>query len=211
MEVDFYLQDPAVPVICTKPVVYAYNAASNFKLTIKPHGGFTFTYPKSDGDWELKTNHDGSLTNVKTEKKYPYVFWEGEGKDLDIVVERKAVEGFLIKTDTCVSFLERTLAQIGFNAKESADFITWWGPQIIQKEYALLQFLQTESYSKTIAEIDVDPNPESVLRLYMYFMPLNSAEFDFKIVEPQFEKFERTGFTIVEWGGSVIQTSKLLN
>lgn len=210
MEVDFYLQDPAVPVICTKPVVYAYNAASTFKMTIKPHGGFTFTYPKSNGDWELKTNHDGSVSDVNTNKNYPYIFWEGEGKDLDIIVERNTVEGFLIKTDTCISFLENTLAKIGFNEKEAADFITWWGPQIVQKDYAFLQFLETERYATTIAEIDVAPNPESVLRVYMYLMPLNSDELNFKIVEPQFKKFERIGFTVVEWGGSVINRSETL-
>jgi len=167
IELNFYLADPKIPVVCTKPVIYAYNAASTFSVELIPPGGFTFTYPKYQDKWTMRTNSDGTLSDVNSGpngplcgKNYPYLFWEGEGKNLDFKIENNSLEGFIIKTDTCVSFLENILANFGLNEKEATDFITWWGPQLIKKDYALIQFLTTEQYGESIAEINISPEPD---------------------------------------------------
>jgi len=219
IEINFYLEDPGQIEVVFKPVIYAYNAASDLSISLKPIGGFTFTYPESDeGEWNLKTNEDGTLTDLNTEKNYPYIFWEGLGKNLDFKLKNNQLEGFLIKTDTCISFLENSLTKVGLNEKESTDFITFWGPKIIQKDFALIQFLTTEQYSESIAEISIFPTPDALLRLYMYFMPLDSPEIGLTIVPPnsgpfgqKTDTFSREGFTVVEWGGSIIEKRQIVN
>jgi hypothetical protein len=215
IEVNFYLRDPNAIEICSKPVIYAYNAPGNVQLSLKAHGGFTFTYPQYKDNWTFKTNPCGGITELNTGKDYPYLFWEGEGRGLDFVIDSghaaDMIEGYLVKTDTCISFLENVLAQIGLNSREAIDFITFWGPQMIKKEYALVQFLDNENYARLVAEISVSPQPLSLLRTYMFFMPLDSDEidFDFIVVEPDIAHFERKGFTVVEWGGTVLSESAI--
>ena len=56
--------------------------------------------------------------------------------------------------------------------------------------------------AKRIADLIIDPAPDSLLRVYMVAKPLDS----FTKIEPQvFDGFVRDGFTVVEWGGSIIQ------
>jgi hypothetical protein len=193
--------------VWAKPVIYAYNAPGQCKIAIQPKGSFTFTYPVAQGTWDITTNIGGTLTEAKTGKHYPYLFWEGLGKKVDFKVQKKSMEGYLIQTDTCINFLENILSSYGLNEKEAADFITFWAPKMIKEKYALVQFLSTEDYEKRIAEISVSPRPDSVLRLYMYFMPLHEPITGLEVIPPPIKSFTRTGFTIVEWGGSVIHQS----
>jgi len=209
VKVKIYLQAQVAFVF--KPVIYAYNATSTVAFSLKPQGEFTFTYPKSDGEWNIKTNDDGTLTDLSTMKNYPYIFWEGLNSNLEFNVTENKLEGFLIKTDTCILFLENTLTQYGLNEKESTDFITFWGPKIIQKDFALIQFLMTEQYGSSIAEISILPKPDALLRLYMYFMPLDSTELNVEIINPKIDAFNRVGFTVVEWGGSVLNQNQIIN
>ena len=54
-----------------------------------------------------------------------------------------------------------------------------------------------------MASLNVSPVPDTVIRVYMVFMPLNE---EVQIPEEQQlvwpSSVERTGFTVVEWGGS---------
>ena len=144
IKVKVYLQ--AQYGVAFKPVIYAYNALSCVSLQLKPVGELTYTYPTSNGNWSTKTNEDGTLTDLNTQKNYPYIFWEGLCPNLKFDLSENMLEGFLIKTDTCIQFLENTLALYGLNERELADFITFWGPRMIQKDFALIQFLSTERY-----------------------------------------------------------------
>jgi len=52
------------------------------------------------------------------------------------------------------------------------------------------------------AKLNITPTPDSLLRVFMAYVPLEEAV----DIEPQqLETFERKGFTVVEWGGSKIQ------
>jgi hypothetical protein len=57
-----------------------------------------------------------------------------------------------------------------------------------------------------IAPIKVNPLPDSQRRLFMLYTPLNSmAEVFLKITPQQLVPFNRTGLTLVEWGGAEIE------
>ncbi|MHB8127386.1 MAG: hypothetical protein ACYDEX_00105 [Mobilitalea sp.] len=60
---------------------------------------------------------------------------------------------------------------------------------------------QTTTYTEN-AKLTVNPVPDSILRIYMVFQPLDEFV---EIVEQPLTQFERTGFALVEWGGSIIK------
>ena len=65
--------------------------------------------------------------------------------------------------------------------------------------YNLISF-QSEVYTDN-AELTISPEPDSVLRVFMAWQPLEEK---IEIEEQELQSFERTGFTVVEWGGTGI-------
>ena len=64
--------------------------------------------------------------------------------------------------------------------------------------YNLIHF-STDEYEE-MAVLDIQPKPETVIRVMMVFQPLKSTV---SIPKQNLEelKQERKGFTVVEWGG----------
>jgi len=65
--------------------------------------------------------------------------------------------------------------------------------------YNLITF-QEEAYTQT-AELVISPAPDSFLRVFMVFVPLDQP---IDVEEQVLSSFERTGFTVVEWGGCAL-------
>ncbi|MBR5798015.1 MAG: hypothetical protein IKY29_03575, partial [Clostridia bacterium] len=85
--------------------------------------------------------------------------------------------------------------------REANEFIVYWLPQMQNNPYNVISF-QTAAYTDG-AVLEITPAPDSLLRVFMAYYPTDT-EVD---IQPQtFEGFERSGFTVVEWGGA--QTSK---
>lgn len=68
-----------------------------------------------------------------------------------------------------------------------------------ENAYNLITF-QQEAYTET-AQLDILPKPDSVLRVFMAFKPLEAPV---QIEAPEIMPFERIGFTVVEWGGAAL-------
>ena len=69
-----------------------------------------------------------------------------------------------------------------------------------RNEYNLISF-QSDKYTDT-AKLKITPEPDSMLRVFMTYTSLEDAV----DIEPQeLSTFERSGFTVVEWGGSEIK------
>lgn len=191
-------------IILYKPVIYTYSDKdAEISLTLNPSGEFTFTYPEYKESWNGTAHPDGSFTtNGKT---YPYLFWEGNSDHLADVQDFS--EGFVIKKEEVIAFLEEQLTQIGFNDRERTDFITFWGPRMAQSEQGFVRFLVNEDYAKQVATLNVSPKPEHMYRLYLLWTPLD----EIPSVTPNPQKLpalQRGGLTIVEWGGSEIPAKK---
>ena len=104
--------------------------------------------------------------------------------------------GFCVKGSDTAAFLEKILAEIGLTPREANEFIIYWLPLMQNNEYNLISF-QHEAYTSA-ARLEIAPTPDSLLRVYMVYQPLDAPV----EIEPQtFEPFERKGFTVVEWGG----------
>ena len=52
------------------------------------------------------------------------------------------------------------------------------------------------------AVLEITPNPDSLLRVFMAYYPSDEAV---EIEAQAFTSFERVGFTVVEWGGSELK------
>ena len=67
-------------------------------------------------------------------------------------------------------------------------------------QYNLITF-QGDLYTDA-AKLSITPSPDSLLRLFMAYVPL---EEHIDIEPQQLDTFERKGFTVVEWGGTEIK------
>lgn len=179
-----------------KPVIYLY-PQEDTKCSVKVNldGKLTCTYPEhGENGWQnFIAKPDGTLV-FPDGSEYYCLYWEGEAS-----MNPDFTKGFCVKGEDTAKFLADILPKTGLNPREANEFIIYWLPILQKNEYNLISF-QTEAYTST-AELIINPAPDSLLRVYMVAKPLDTAV----EIEPQtFEGFERKGFTVVEWGGSII-------
>ena len=87
------------------------------------------------------------------------------------------------------------------NRREANEFIMYWLPRMDDNTYNLIHFA-SKQYEEQ-AELIITPTPQSTIRIMMLTQPLNS-KIDFPLQDLSLLKKIRRGFTVVEWGGSVI-------
>lgn len=185
--------------VLLKPIIYLYPEEKT-EVTVKLNyaGELLFTYPKyPEEGWTCTAYPDGTLID-ENNKEYYALFWEGTPyKQLSI-----GEEGFVIKGSETVSFLEASLATLGLNRREAMEFIIFWQPKMEKNAYNLIHF-STEEYEQ-LAVLEVTPKPNTVIRVMMVFQPLISPV-DIAPQDLSQLKKERNGFTLVEWGGTMVK------
>lgn len=179
-----------------KPVIYLYpEKTQTVKVEVKPEGGVTVSDPEYKKGWKVKASPEGVITDPKTKKEYPYLFWESKDKNTEIDMSK----GFVTPVSELDSFFNEKLTALGLNEKEIADFKEFWIPSIQAegKKYVFITFYSQDVIDAE-APLAITPKPDSVIRVY----------FDHKVldkpvkVEPQeLTANERKGFAVVEWGG----------
>lgn len=193
-----------------KPVIYIYNEEpTELTITVKPKGNLHFTYPEMNKEWFVKTNKDGSLANLSNQKNYPYLFWEGDQENLSFKQENGIYNGSLINKEELIPFLTSTLNEIGLNFKERSDFITYWAPKMMDKNYVFVQFLCDKAYESEIAELRIEPAPQSSKRVFMLFKGFDDDQIGFEYQPQVFQSMERKGLTLIEWGGANLNNCPL--
>ncbi|MFR1716475.1 MAG: hypothetical protein ACLSV6_07725 [Butyricicoccus sp.] len=178
-----------------KPVIYLYpEQETTVSVSLDYAGTLTATYPAYENGWTVTAEPDGTLYD-ENDDEYSYLFWEGENNtDYDFS------KGFCVAGADTADFLREKLAEIGLTPREYNEFIVYWLPKMQDNPYNLISF-QSERYTDT-AKLDIDPTPDSVLRVFMAWKPLHRAQ----NIEPQtFTPFARDGFTVVEWGGCEVK------
>ena len=181
--------------LCTvmeKPVIYLYPEKETAVIvSLKLNGNLTCTYPNYGNGWNVTAYPDGTLISAADGKEYSYLFWEGTSNiDFDFS------KGFVVKGADTERFLRQKLAYLGLTPKEYNDFIVYWLPQMQNNKYNLISF-QNERYQEN-AKLEINPAPDSILRVFMAYKPLDHNA---TVEEEKLIPFERTGFTVVEWGG----------
>jgi len=184
-----------VPIdeVC-KPVIYLYpEKEMDVEVKIDFEGEHPILYPEYNDGWKCTASPNGDLKIG--ESTYNYLFWEvGQPNHLSTA---DLSEGFIVKGENSISFLESKLNAAGFTSKEKADFITFWGPRIQKNELNFVRFEFNEVCDK-FATLNVTPTPDAMYRLYIFFSPIDEA---FEVKEQMIPKMNRDGFTVLEWGG----------
>lgn len=186
-----------MPIIETddKPVIYLYpEETADISVRLDYDGELTCTYPEYNDGWKVTAQPDGTLTDPQTGLTYSYLFWEGISN-----AEYDMSEGYVVAGEDTAEFLQEKLAEIGLTPREYNEFIVYWLPKMQENPYNLITF-QQESYTDS-AKLNIDPQPDSVLRVFMAYKALEEPV---EVKEPQIEPFEREGFCVVEWGGTCV-------
>jgi hypothetical protein len=181
-----------------KPVIYLYpTSKQTVTVALEYAGELTHTYPAYPTDgWVVTAEPDGVLHDEKGEEYYA-LFWEGIPAQ-----QLRPEDGFIVPGNETAGFLEEKLAYLGLNRREANEFIMYWLPRMESNPYNLIHF-SGEEYDKT-ARLKVTPSPETVIRVMMLTQPL-SHTVDFPLQDLSSLKKDRKGFTLVEWGGSVVE------
>lgn len=180
-----------------KPIIYLYpTEETNVTIKFKNEKLLTQTYPKYKGSWTVLAKPNGDLIDLKTGRYYYSLYWEG--KDNDYKLENY---GFVVEGKDTISFLEEKLNKLGLNEREANEFIIYWLPILENNKYNYIRFATTEEVNK-IMPLEVNPNPDTVIRILMIYKPLNKK---INVKEQKIITPERKGFTLVEWGGTKIK------
>ena len=175
-----------------KPVIYLYpEEVTDVTVKLDYDGELTAVYPAYDGLWSVTAAPDGTLTDAKG-MEYNYLYWEGVGP-----AEYDWSTGFCVAGADTAAFLEEALARLGLTRREANEFIVYWLPLMEDNPYNLITF-QGERYTDT-AKLTVHPAPDTVIRVFMAWKPLAQPV---EIGPQTLTAPDRTGFTLVEWGGA---------
>ena len=182
-------------ILVAKPVIYLYpETETQVAVQLDYTGELTCTYPAYNNGWSVTAAPDGTLTD-EWGQTYNYLYWEGVGTEI-----YDLSKGFCVPGAETAAFLEEALTQLGLIRKEANEFIVYWLPRMEQNPYNLIAF-QQEAYTDS-AKLTVTPQPDSILRVFMTWKPLNDPV---DIPSQTLPSFERRGFAVVEWGGAEIK------
>lgn len=186
------------PILIKKPVIYLYpQEKQNVKVQLNYQGEIIADFPNYDKQikgWFVTAYPDGKIINHKDNNEYSYLFWEGKPEK---PINWDLSEGFIVKGEDIKEFLQSKLAQIGLTPKEYNEFIVYWFPLMQDNKYNLIHFAG-EQYTN-IAPLAITPKPDSTLRVFMVYKPLEES---IEIKEQKLETFNRKGFSVIEWGGT---------
>ena len=180
------------PGECYKPVIYLYpEEETDISVNLILDGRLTCTYPAYNDGWTVTASPDGTLTDAKG-RTYNYLYWEGE-----TYARYDLSKGFCVKGEDTAVFLEDALGKLGLTRREANEFIVYWLPQMQDNPYNIIAF-QTDIYTNA-AKLAVNPAPDTLIRV---FMAWQASDTPVVLENQELSAPDRTGFTVVEWGGA---------
>ena len=179
-----------------KPLVYLYPEKEiDVYIKLANADKITTSYPKYINGWNVKAYPDGRLIDTNTNRELYGLYWEGKNYHSKVTDE-----GFIVKGEDTISFLEEKLSILGLTERESNEFIIYWLPKLENNKYNYIRFESIEEINKYMP-LEITPRPDTLIRVYMVYKPLDEY---IDVKEPKLNTLVRTGFTVVEWGGAKI-------
>lgn len=187
-----------------KPVIYLYSDVQrDIELSLEVNGIVDFSYPRLDqGKWQVHLNGKGGLFH--NGEAYAYLFYDTKQTPIKDLINSEDVS--IVSKDNYLSFLETKLSNLGLNDSERNDFIVYWMPRLLKNEMSELIFKSGVSYDD-LAKIKSSEKFDSMLRVFMTIKPSNAGHESYILGDKS--NFDRSGLTLVEWGGSEIKLNKL--
>lgn len=180
-----------------KPIIYLYpTEKQTISVKLNYDGKLDHTYPTYPrGGWNVTASPDGTLEDSLGQTYYA-LFWEGTPKK-----QIAPTDGFVVPGNQTAQFLEEKLAFLGLNRREANEFILFWLPQMENNAYNFIHF--SSSDYESIAALEVTPKPTTMIRVMMLTHPMSHSV---QIPTQDLRALQKTrlGYTVVEWGGSII-------
>ncbi len=184
------------PISEAKPIIYFYpEQTTELNVKLGYPENLTCSYPKYENGWNIIANPDGSLIDINTGRNLYSLYWEGNAKQ-----KISMDEGFVIKGEDTIPFLEEKLAILGLNEIEAEEFIVYWLPKLQNNKYNYIRFATIDEINKMMP-LEISEKPDSLIRVLMEYKPLDKY---IDVKEQELSTPARTGFVVVEWGGAEI-------
>jgi len=180
-----------------KPIIYLYpETEQEVSVKVGNEDRLTCTYPKYNNGWNVIAKPNGDLIDTSTGRNLYALYWEGI--DINAKIEK---DGFVVKGEDSIEFLEEKLEILGLNEREAQEFIVYWLPKLEANKYNYIRFETQEEIEHNMPLI-INPIPDTVIRIVMNFKGLDRP---ITVEEQQLVSPKREGFTVVEWGGTEIK------
>jgi hypothetical protein len=185
-----------------KPIIYIYpTETTEVSVQVSHPENFTTEYPRYGNGWRVLAQPNGDLTDLNNNNRGLYSLYYESRNEVPAIVQK---DGFVVKGSDTTVFLEEKLAALGLSAREAEEFIIYWLPQLQDSPYNYIRF-QTAEEIDTNQALDISPKPDTLIRIIMSYRPLDSP---IAVQTQQLPKTPaRIGFTVVEWGGTRIDSS----
>jgi hypothetical protein len=183
--------DPDTSVVrVDKPNIYIYPTQKielDVYLSFPMGGSVVQSIPQYNNGWSVTVDTSGLINN-----QYHYLFYECRVPNYF-----QKEKGWIVEEENLEIFFRENLAQTGFINNEIDDFIEYWIPRLnYSSEYIL--YPQYSNDISPLIELTLSEQPNSLLR-YFYLIEENSKGIS-TIEKPAIPEFNRTGFTVAEWG-----------
>ncbi len=191
--------NPELEIIAAKPAIYLYPTAKT-ETSIKNDfkGEVMNTYPLYKNGWNVIAEPNGVLFNLDDKRTYNYLFWDGS---YGFTKKHYQYEnGFYVKKEDNITFLQEKLELLGLNNTEINDFVVYWLPELNKNEENFIHFWVNDNIDNS-SILTINPKPDTLLRVFMEFKAYHGEQ---KLPLQELTSTQRKGFTVVEWGGSNI-------
>ena len=186
------------PNVAYKPIIYIYpEQEQNVKVTLGSSDKLLVSYPVYNNGWNILAKPDGTLIDNKTNRELYSLYYESEN-NVNFKIEN---EGFVISKDEIIPFLEEKLEILGLNPREQEEFIIYWLPILQKNNYTYIRFATNEEINNNMS-LQVEPSPDTMIRVLMVFKGLEEK---INVKEQTLPKVTRNGYTVVEWGATIIE------
>jgi len=181
-----------------KPVIYLYpEEETDLHVEVEPNIGFTKTIPEYKDGWDITAYPDGTVINKETGDDYPYLYWSGLVEGYPLIEE-----GWVVAQSDIPTFFDYYLPLYGLQGAEITDFTEYWEGDLDEAPYYAISFVD-QAIIDEMSPLSIDKEPDVIMRVLMTAKPL---ERPIKLSAPQLPELpERTGFTVVEWGGTILR------
>jgi hypothetical protein len=175
-----------------KPAVYLYpEEDSQVSVALDINGKLTEDIPSYNNGWNVFVTKEGLIEN-----QYDYLFYEAELNYYEI-----PEEGWIVPFNELASWFESNLEAMGLNEKESFQFQEYWLNRLPEANFYEVK-LMSENFLNENMDLIISPKPDTEIRLDFYFKALDES---YEINNPEILTPSRNGFTVVEWGGVLIE------
>lgn len=181
-----------------KPIIYLYpTAETEISVKLLKNNNLTCSYPKYQDKWNVLAQPNGNLKDLNTNRELYSLYYESQS-EIEFKIEN---DGFIVKSEDTIKFLEEKLAILGLTEREAEEFIIYWLPQLESNNYNYIRFATLDEIN-TNMPLEINPNPDTIIRVLMTFKGLDNP---INVEEQKLSTPERKGFVAVEWGGTEIK------